>query len=381
MSKADTLGSAPAFGAARGVRSSRRNLIDQTIAGEESTTAAITELPVTLISDNPDNPRNHLRNLDETVQSVREVGLIIPIAVATVDAYLRNRSDRAGDLDDGAQYIVVDGHRRLEAARRVGLATIPVRVDNGRVATDESLLEAAFVANYHRDDMTDLEEAHALKSLVDYYGSQTKAAKRLGIPQNTISSKLSLLKLAPELQKDLVTGARKVEHVRNLGKLSAEEQRAKADERAEAARKKAETESRREVVERSAGPADYHGVIIPETSTDQATTLPVTASATSQASTPRPSAPTPATEREQAASEAIPEPRAGAGEPGPANAEAAEPKQPKRLPYDDAFYCVHHLHQKMTPETFVQGTRVWMDILRDQHPEAYKALLVELGAK
>ncbi|MFC7830766.1 ParB/RepB/Spo0J family partition protein [Streptomyces sp. NPDC057375] len=381
MSKADTLGSAPAFGAARGARSSRRNLIDKTIAGEESTTAAITELPVTLISDNPDNPRNHLRNLDETVQSVREVGLIIPIAVATVDAYLRNRSDRAGDLDDGAQYIVVDGHRRLEAARRVGLATIPVRVDNGRVATDESLLEAAFVANYHRDDMTDLEEAHALKSLVDYYGSQTKAAKRLGIPQNTISSKLSLLKLAPELQKDLVTGARKVEHVRNLGKLSAEEQRAKADERAEAARKKAEALSREgEVVERSAGPADYHGVIIPERPTDPALS-PVAAPATAQAATPRTSAPTPPTEQGQTAPDAIPEPRAGAAEPSPANAEAAEePKQPKRLPYDDAFYCVHHLHKKMTSETFVQGTRVWLDILRDQHPEEYKALLAELGA-
>ncbi|MGW5092124.1 ParB/RepB/Spo0J family partition protein [Streptomyces sp. 067-1] len=376
MSKADTLGSAPAFGAARGARSSRRNLIDQTIGGEESTAAAITELPVTLISENPDNPRNHLRNLDETVQSVREVGLIIPIAVATVDAYLRNRSDRAGDLDDGTQYIVVDGHRRLEAARRVGLATIPVRVDNGRVATDEALLEAAFVANYHRDDMTDLEEAHALKSLVDYYGSQTKAAKRLGIPQNTISSKLSLLKLAPELQKDLVTGARKVEHVRNLGKLSAEEQRAKADERAEAARAKAETQAAREVVERSAGPADYHGVIIPETETETETGTP--------AAVPQPDAAASSAGREQvepSPSESIPEPRAGAEETDPANAEAAQPKQPKRLPYDDAFYCVHHLHQKMTAETFVQGTRVWMDILREQHPDEYKALLAELAAR
>lgn len=345
-------------------------------------------MPVTLISDNPDNPRNHLRNLDETVQSVREVGLIIPIAVATVDAYLRNRSDRAGDLDDGAQYIVVDGHRRLEAARRVGLATIPVRVDNGRVATDESLLEAAFVANYHRDDMTDLEEAHALKSLVDYYGSQTKAAKRLGIPQNTISSKLSLLKLTPELQKDLVTGARKVEHVRNLGKLSAEEQRAKADERAEAARAKAEAQSR-EVVERSAGPADYHGVIIPETPDglvgDQTATAPATApaaaSALAQTAAPRPGTPASPAGREQAASESIPEPRAGAEETDPADAEAAQPKQPKRLPYDDAFYCVHHLHQKMTSETFVQGARVWMDILREQHPDEYKALLAELAAR
>ncbi|MDI6521306.1 ParB/RepB/Spo0J family partition protein [Streptomyces coelicoflavus] len=372
MSKADTLGSAPAFGAARGARSSRRNLIDQTIGGEESTAAAITELPVTLISENPDNPRNHLRNLDETVQSVREVGLIIPIAVATVDAYLRNRSDRAGDLDDGAQYIVVDGHRRLEAARRVGLATIPVRVDNGRVATDEALLEAAFVANYHRDDMTDLEEAHALKSLVDYYGSQTKAAKRLGIPQNTISSKLSLLKLAPELQKDLVTGARKVEHVRNLGKLSAEEQRAKADERAEAARAKAETQAAREAIERSARPADYHGVIIPETETGTPAAVPQPGAAASSSGREQ---------VEQSPSESIPEPRAGAEETDPANAEAAQPKQPKRLPYDDAFYCVHHLHQKMTAEKFVQGTRVWMDILREQHPDEYKALLAELAAR
>lgn len=60
-----------------------------------------------------------------------------------------------------------------------------------------------------------------------------------------------------------MTGARKVEHVRNLGKLSPEEQRAKADERAEAARGKAEARPR-EAVERSAGPTDYHGVIIPK---------------------------------------------------------------------------------------------------------------------
>ncbi|MFH8977960.1 ParB/RepB/Spo0J family partition protein [Streptomyces sp. NPDC017890] len=379
MSKADTLGSAPAFGAARGARSSRRNLIDQTIAGEESTTAAITELPVTRISDNPDNPRNHLRNLDETVQSVREVGIIIPIAVATVDAYLRNRPDRADDLDDGAKYIVVDGHRRLEAARRVGMATIPVRVDNGRVATDETLLEAAFVANYHRDDMTDLEEAHALKTLVDYYGSQTRAAKRLGIPQNTISSKLSLLKLTPELQKDLVTGTRKVEHVRNLGKLSPEEQRAKADERAEAARIKAETQPH-EAVERSSGPADYHGVIIPQAPTGPPTS-PTASPVASPASPLRSEAVTPPAERDQAPESIFPEPRTSPVEPGTANAEAAQPKQPKRLPYDDAFYCVHHLHQKMSPETFAQGARVWMDVMREQHPDAYRNLLAELGAR
>lgn len=240
MNKADQLGNSSAFGRANTPRSSRRGTIDSAINGGNADTTAITDLPVTLISDNPDNPRNHLRSLEETVESVREVGVILPIVVASVEAYLHERPARADDLDDGAQYIVVDGHRRLEAARRVGLATIPVRVDNARVSSDEALLEAAFVANYHRDDMTDLEEAQALKSLVDYYKSQTKASKRLGIPQGTISTKLSLLKLSPELQKDLVTGARTVEHVRNLGKLSVEQQKAKADERAADARRKAE---------------------------------------------------------------------------------------------------------------------------------------------
>ncbi|WP_238697117.1 hypothetical protein [Streptomyces sp. E2N166] len=55
--------------------------------------------------------------------------------------------------------------------------------------------------------------------------------------------------------------------------------------------------------------------------------------------------------------------------------------RPKRLLYDDAFYCVRHLHQKMDAETFVQGARVWMDVLREQHPDACKSLLAELGAR
>ena len=331
MSKAETLGPAPSFGA---VRSARRNAISK-IGGEDAT-AAITELPVTVVSDNPDNPRNHLRNLDETVESVREVGIILPIVVATTDAYLRDRPDRADDLDDGAQYVVVDGHRRLEASRRVGLAVIPVRVDNARVATDETLLEAAFVANYHRDDMTDLEEAHALKQLVDHYGSQTRAAKRLGIPQGTISSKLSLLKLAPELQKDLVTGARKVEHVRNLGKLSPQEQKEKADERAEAARRKTERPQAPEAAERSAGPAEYHGVIIADGDHAQGQPGPDPAVPPGPQRTPAAAAPS-------VPSQAVP-----AAPPRPA--EPLEDRQPKRFPYEDEYSAFQHLLRKMPTE-------------------------------
>lgn len=57
----------------------------------------------------------------------------------------------------------------------------------------------------------------------------------------------------------------------------------------------------------------------------------------------------------------------------------SQDNQPRRLPYDDAFYVVQHLHVKMTTEHFVQGARAWMKILREQHPEEYQALLLELA--
>ncbi|GAB2606953.1 ParB/RepB/Spo0J family partition protein [Streptomyces capparidis] len=236
--KAAQLG-AGSFGQARPV-SARRAAIGAATGVRTEGVPDPTELPVAIISQNPDNPRDHLRDLQDITQSIEELGVINAITVARVDAYLRERPDRAGDLDPGAKYVVVDGHRRLEGSRRAGKTTIKVMVDDARVATDEALLEAAFVANFHRDDMTDLEQAHALEALVKLYGSQTKAARRLGISQATISSKLSLLKLSPELQADLASGKRQVEHVRNLGKLSPEEQRAAADARAAEAKRRSQ---------------------------------------------------------------------------------------------------------------------------------------------
>ncbi|MFF1279153.1 hypothetical protein ACFVZC_38325, partial [Streptomyces marokkonensis] len=35
----------------------------------------------------------------------------------------------------------------------------------------------------------------------------------------------------------------------------------------------------------------------------------------------------------------------------------------------------------MTLETFARGARVWMDVLREQYPDEYEALLAELGGR
>ncbi|MFF7335368.1 ParB/RepB/Spo0J family partition protein [Streptomyces sp. NPDC008150] len=347
MSKADELRKSSSFGAAATALSSRRAAIEDAISGGQGGPAP-TVLPVTLISENPDNPRNHMRNLEDFVETIRGVGVIQPITVGTVEAYLRERADRSDDLDRGAQYVVVDGHRRLEASRRLGLATIPVYVDDRRLTDDETLLEAAFIANYHRDDMTDLEEAHAIQQLVEHYGSQTKVAKKLGIPQATISSKLSLLKLSPQLQKDLQTGARSVEHVRNLGKLSPDEQKAKADQRAAAARsdKTGDSPASEAAPDRSSGPANYHAVIITEApqQPEPEALVPTAEPASRTAETGQQAPPeSPA---------AIPDPR---GQAAPSGSE--ELKGLKRFPYEDSTGATLLLTGKMPRDVLVETFR------------------------
>lgn len=326
-----------AFGRAGSARSARRHQFEQVV---DPAPAGSTKLPVALISQNPDNPRDHMRDLGELTQTVREVGVVNAITVATVDAYLKERPDQAARLDPDTTYIVIDGHRRLEACRQIGIDTIKVTVDNALVSTDESLLEAAFVSNYHRDGMTELEEANALEKLVKFYGGQSKASKRLGIAQSTISTKLSYLKLSPELQSDLAEGRRPAEQVRNLGKLSPEEQRAQADARAEEALQRSAKARVSKQAQPSPSPTsepqNYHAVII----------------AAPDAPSPVADEPAP----EGATSRPLPEPRAqlssGPKEEPPtvSAAPAAAERPPVKMPWHDGRAAMDIIFRKLSVE-------------------------------
>lgn len=240
MSKADKLGVGSSFGKAPRISARRAAIAAVTDAPTEGVVKQ--EFRLEDISFNPDNPRGQLNDILQMADTLESVGQVAAITLATVGAYLKDRPHRAHELKPGAQYVVVDGHRRLAGAQMLEWETIRAVVDDAQVSTDERLLEAAFVANTQRDDMTEMEQAEALRRLVTFHGSQSKTARRLGLSQAVISQRLSLLSLTPELQADLGSGARRVEHVRGLAKLSPQQQKAKADERAARARARAKSE-------------------------------------------------------------------------------------------------------------------------------------------
>lgn len=246
MSKADLLGASSSFQRARPV-SARRAAINQATNAPTEGVAAPTQLPLTAISLNPDNPRSEPGDLTELASSLRDHGQKTAISIMTRFAYLQANPGRESDLEPDTHYVVVDGNSRLAAARKAGLNTLKVMLDDELGADPEGLLESALVANVHRNDLDPLDEAKALNTLLKIHGSQEKLAARLSKSQGWVSQRLALLKLTPDLQKRLLSGEEQAKHLRAVGNKKPEEQEAhlaKIKAKAEA-QKKAEQDARR----------------------------------------------------------------------------------------------------------------------------------------
>ncbi|WP_399554257.1 ParB/RepB/Spo0J family partition protein (plasmid) [Streptomyces anulatus] len=179
------------------------------------------------LAHNPFNPREELTEIEETAASLRERGQIQPVTVVRRAAFLLAHPGQEGVLGE-AEYVVVDGNRRLAAAITAGLDELRIDVNDALATTAADILESALIANVHRVDVAPLDQANALKELVGVHGSQGKVAKRLGKTPAWVSQRLALLELTPDLQQKVESGELKVEPARRIGRMPKAEQAAEA---------------------------------------------------------------------------------------------------------------------------------------------------------
>ncbi|MDQ4144515.1 MAG: ParB/RepB/Spo0J family partition protein [Actinomycetota bacterium] len=153
------------------------------------------------IETNPKQPRKVFDSdaLAELAASIEELGLLQPLLV------------RPGS---GGGYQLIAGERRFRAAQLAGLTEVPVLV----VETDDrGSLERALVENIHREDLNPIEEASALRQLLDEGGlTQEQLAQRLGRNRVTIANALRLLDLPTEIQRMLTDRSITGGHARAL---------------------------------------------------------------------------------------------------------------------------------------------------------------------
>ncbi|MEV7076619.1 ParB/RepB/Spo0J family partition protein [Streptomyces sp. NPDC093990] len=386
MSKADQLGSGRFGGGVRPV-SARRQAVAAATGVPTEGVAPPTELSINRISPNPDNPRSELGDLTDLAGSLKTHGQKQAITVMNRDAYIKANPQREADLDPDTTHVVVDGSSRLAAAREAGLTKIKVMVSDDEGSTPEELLESALVANIHRQDLAELDEARALQRLLTIHGSQRALAKRLHRSQGWISQRLALLNLAPELQNRI--GEEPIDLLRAVGNKPVEQQAAALEElKAERAHKedkaraaKHRTMQQASDAENGAGgvhPGDY--AVITDaasmpSSAHRETNHPASDDDPHQHASPPSTAPPNAAPAPSAEDEAVPGPTTAQGEPapakvgapseGPGGATSSVPAQAtgetpadagshqlKRFPYTNGVDAAHLLIHKMPPDEF-----------------------------
>lgn len=165
-----------------------------------------TRIPVTAIAPHPLNPRGRVTGgVDDLAASIRELGVLEPVVVASREAFLAARPGLVEHLPSTAAWVLVAGERRLAAAALAGLSDIPA-VSGNHLMAQALDVEAMVVENIQRENLTALQEAQAFQSLTNDGLSQRIIAKRVGRNQSHVARRLSLLRLPPDALGQIETG-------------------------------------------------------------------------------------------------------------------------------------------------------------------------------
>ncbi|MEW1551467.1 ParB/RepB/Spo0J family partition protein [Streptomyces tsukubensis] len=156
---------------------------------------------------NPRNPRDDVGDLS-SLASIKERQLQSCLAI-TPDAYLRLWPEDRDALNAGPDHVVIiNGNRRRAAAELYGRPELLVVVDDDIASSRAAVLRAAYDENTARQDFDPVEEAKAVAEIVSQYGTAKEAAEAQGWSQTWISHRKNLLKLHPDLQREVRSKAR-----------------------------------------------------------------------------------------------------------------------------------------------------------------------------
>jgi ParB family chromosome partitioning protein len=164
---------------------------------------ALRSLSIELLEPNPDQPRKTFTEaeLAELVESIAEKGMLQPILVRPLE----------GPTE---RYQIVAGERRWRAAQRARLHEAPCII---RELTDRETLEIAIVENVQRADLNAVEEARALRQLIETFGhTQEEVARALGKSRAHVANTLRLLALSKGVLKRLEAGEITAGHARAI---------------------------------------------------------------------------------------------------------------------------------------------------------------------
>jgi len=158
-------------------------------------------LPIQQIQPGKYQPRRHWNEdaLDELAASIKAQGLIQPVVVRAIGK---------------ERFELIAGERRWRAAQRAQMGEIPALVKD---VPEAAVPAMALIENIQRQDLTPLEEADALKRLIeDFELTHQQAADAVGRSRAAVSNLLRLTELPAPIRKLLDEGKLEMGHARCL---------------------------------------------------------------------------------------------------------------------------------------------------------------------
>ena len=185
---------------------------EQTASAEKPAsgkTSALDEVAVTDVYQGRYQPRREFNKdaLEELKESILKQGVMQPIVV-------RPRPQGG--------YELIAGERRWRATQLAGLETIPAVV---RDVSDEDAVAMALIENIQREDLSPLEESHAMSRLKEEFDlTHEQVAEAVGKSRTAVTNLLRLLNLAPGVTRLLEQGRIEMGHARAVLSLEGQVQ-------------------------------------------------------------------------------------------------------------------------------------------------------------
>ena len=153
---------------------------------------SVVNMPIEYLVPHPQNPRKDLGNLEELTASIKENGIYQNLTVIPVNEAVPGEEPK---------YMVVIGHRRLEAAKRAGLQEVPCAIVRGMSETRQ--LQTMLLENMQRSDLTVYEQAQGFQQLLDFGMDIEDISQQSGFSKRTIRRRLEIAKLDQNKLKEL----------------------------------------------------------------------------------------------------------------------------------------------------------------------------------
>lgn len=157
-------------------------------AKEDKKTSNLTEVPITEIVRDEDQPRKEFapEALEALANSIKEHGVLQPLVV----------------VKEGDKYKIVAGERRFRASKMAGLEKVPVII---RTLEAQERLEISIIENAQREDLNAIEMATAYAKLKSQFNlSEAEIAERVGKSKSAVVNTMRLLNLADDVKKAMV---------------------------------------------------------------------------------------------------------------------------------------------------------------------------------